>query len=353
MRALRLYGARDARLEEVDEPGLRPGTVKVRVAWAGICGSDLLIYERGPFPLDAVNPVIGERGPRTLGHEFSGYVEAVAEDVVDVEVGALVAVQPNVADGTCAACRAGHPNLCENGGFIGVHGWGGGFSEVVVIPADRVVPVPDELGADTAALIEPLGVAWHAVKLAGDVSSALVLGAGPIGLAIVLALRARGVSTIIVSEPSAARKRLASELGADLVIDPREQDLLAGVAMATGSGGVAASFDASGVGAATLQPAIDALGPAGRAVIVATFHEPVPLDVGPLMTREKTLLGSFAYTRNDFVEVRDALVQGRLVAGPLISSRIALADILDRGIVHLLGEGRCSEVKILVDPTIR
>ncbi|GGL13533.1 2,3-butanediol dehydrogenase [Nocardia jinanensis] len=352
MRALRLHGPRDARLEEIPEPELRPGTVKVHVEWAGICGSDLGLYESAPIPADYANPIMGETGPHTLGHEFSGYVTAVAEDVTGVAVGDLVAVQPNFADGTCAECLAGRPNLCDNFAFIGINGWGGGFSDTVVVPADHALVLPAGFSAETAALIEPLAVAWHAVELAGvnQRSTALVVGAGPIGLSLVLALRAHGVETVFVTELSASRKELALRLGADRIIDPREEEVVGAVRAATGGRGVDVAFDASGVGKATLQPAIDALAAAGTAVVVANFHGDVPLDVVPFLTREKVLTGSFAYTAADFREVRDAVVDGRIRPDALISSRVSLTHALDRGIEHLLADGRATEVKILVTP---
>ncbi|WP_237727105.1 2,3-butanediol dehydrogenase [Rhodococcus jostii] len=353
MLALRLYREHDARLEEVPEPELRPGAVKVKVAWAGICGSDLSLFETAPVPLDYSNPIMQETGPHTLGHEFSGYVTEVAEGVTTVQVGDLVAVRPNFADGTCPSCQAGHPNMCDNFAFIGINGWGGGFSESVVVPADHAYVLPPGFNAQIAALIEPLTVAWHAVKLAEipKDGTALVVGAGPIGLSTVLALRAQGISKIIVSEPSEARKKLAAEVGADLVIDPRETDVVAAVRDATGGRGADVSFEASGIGKATLQPAIDALCTAGRAVILASFHGDVPTDVMPFLTKEKVLTGSFAYTAQDFSDVRDAVVDGRITPDALISSRIQLSDVLDSGIKHLLGEGRTTEVKILVSPS--
>jgi threonine dehydrogenase-like Zn-dependent dehydrogenase len=333
---------------------LRPGTVKIKVAWAGICGSDLGLFEHAPVPRDRPNAIMKELGPHTLGHEFSGYVTDVADDVDSIGVGELVAVQPNFADGTCAACLAGHPNLCENFAFIGVNGWGGGFSEAVVVPADHAFKMPAGFDPEFGALVEPLTVAWHAVKVSGAKpgDTALVIGAGPIGLALVLSLRLAGVSNIVVSELSESRKALAPKLGASLVLDPRESELVEAVRDSSEGAGADVSFDASGVGKATLQPALDALRPLGRAVIVASFHGDVPLDVLPLLTKEKLLTGSFAYTAEDFGETRDSLVAGQIAPGPLITSRLGLNAALDGGIRHLLGEGRSTEVKILVSPNL-
>lgn len=349
MKAVRLHGANDARLDEIAEPELRDGTVKVKVSWAGICGSDLALFEHAPIPLDWENPIMKETGPKTLGHEFSGYVTEVADGVMDIKAGDLVAVQPNFGDGTCPACRRGEPNLCENFAFIGINGWGGGFSEYVVVPADHAFVLPEGISPEVGALVESLTVAWHAAKQsdAGPGSTALIIGAGPIGLGLLLSLRAMGAPHVIISELSESRKELARELGAD-VIDPREVDVNEYARSVTDGAGVDVSFDASGVGKPTLQPALDALRSGGRSVIVAQFHSEVPLDPNAFLTTEKGLVGSFAYNAQDFAEVIAAIVDGRLQPEKLISSKIPLEKTVDGGIKHLLGGGRETEVKILV-----
>lgn len=353
MLALRLHAANDARLEELPEPELRPGTVKVRIARAGICGSDLSLYEYFPLPADYVNPVVGEHGPHVLGHEFSGYVEEVADDVSAIAVGDLVAVQPNLADGTCPSCLAGNPNICDNYAFIGIHGGGGGFSEVVVAPADHIFGVPAEVGPEAAALVEPISVGWHAARMAGEVGpevTALIIGAGPIGLAVQLSLLAMGAGRVVVSEPSPSRRQLAADLGASTVIDPTTQDVVQTVRELTGGRGADMTFDASGVGKVTLQPALDALKASGTAVLVAGVHGGIEMDFISLLSQEKYLTGSFAYTSTDFREARDAIVDGRIPTDRLVTSRIALSDVVDGGLRHLLGEGRASEVKVMILP---
>src|SRR4051812_10916421 len=183
MRALRLYGPQELRLDEVPEPELRPGCVKIAVDYAGICGSDIHLFLNAPVPFDYIHPVTGESGPHILGHEFSGRVTEVAADVMGIDVGQLVAVEPILFDGTCGACQRGDTNLCESNGFIGIHGWGGGMSQYVVGPANRVHVMPPGVNAGTAALIEPLGVAWRSGGPSGprDRGTPLILRGGPGG----------------------------------------------------------------------------------------------------------------------------------------------------------------------------
>ncbi|WP_341268379.1 alcohol dehydrogenase catalytic domain-containing protein [Gordonia malaquae] len=348
MKSLLLYGAHDARVVDVPEPEPGPGQVKIRVECAGICGSDLSLFEYSPIPSDFVHPLLCTQGPHALGHEFAGRVVAVGDGVDDLPAGTLVAIRPNVFDGTCAACSRGEVNLCENGGFIGVSGGGGGFSEYVVAGRDAAYPVPEELGAEVAAMIESTAVAWHAVKksAAAEGSSALVIGAGPVGLGLVACLKARGVSTIHVSEPSAPLGRLAADMGA-VVHDPTVDDV---VARLSADGGVDVSFDASGVGQPTYDTALRALRPGGTSVVVAMFHDTVQVNLQEYMVSEKKLIGSMAYTADDFAEVIDAVTSGVLDPRPLITGRIALDDVVSQGLEHLLGTGRNTEVKVLVSP---
>jgi (R,R)-butanediol dehydrogenase/meso-butanediol dehydrogenase/diacetyl reductase len=343
MKAVRLHGAMDARLDEIAEPTAGPGQVKIRVERTGICGSDLGLFSFAPVPDDYEHPLFHETGPHVLGHEFSGIVAEIGDGVSGIRLGALVAVRPNVWDGTCAACLRGEPNLCENYGFVGIHGGGGGYSRYVVVDPDQVHAMPDAVGADAAAMVESTTVAWHAVKISGAVEgcTALIIGA------LLLCLRAKGATRIIVSEISDSRRALAEQLGAQ-TIDPRETDPVE--YSRTSGGGVDVSFDASGVGEVTLLPALQALRPGGTSVIVAQFHGPVPIDPNLFLLAEKRVVGSFAYTDEDFAEVVALISSGEIDPRPLISTVLALEDAVDGGLRHLLGVGRNTEVKMLIAP---
>lgn len=349
MLGLRLHGRGDARLDELAEPEVRPGTVKIKVACTGICGSDLSLYEYGPGDAEWVHPMFGERGPHVLGHEFSGHVVEVGAGVEGIDMGALVAVQPNVEDGTCPACLRGEPQLCAQGGFLGVHGGGGGFSEYVIVTAAKAFALPAGFTAETGALVEPLSVALHAVRKSGIApgQTALIIGGGPIGLGLLLCLKAVGVTRVIVSEISENRRALAAALGADAV-DPRSVDPVIHAQQATGGHGVDASFDAAGLGKATFMPALNALRKGGTTVAVAIYHDAVDINPGVFMLTEKICTGSYAYNSDDFRTVIEMIADGRLDPSPLVTSRIRLGEVLEKGIELLRGEGRNTEVKVLV-----
>lgn len=211
MRAAVLHGIDDLRVEDVPEPELPDGYVLVDVAFNGICGSDLgMIHSFGIS--EHPHPLTGACGPQILGHEFSGVVCAVGAGVVDVAVGDRVAVQPNYHCGTCARCRDGHEHLCTSAAFHGINAPGGGLAERTAVPAENVHVLPDGVSLEQAAVVEPLAVALHAVELSGvgHTDFALILGAGPIGIATALNLCADGVDRILLSEPSETRRAVAT-----------------------------------------------------------------------------------------------------------------------------------------------
>lgn len=233
MKATRYYGRKDIRTDDIPEPELLPGTVKVKVDWTGICGTDLHEYDEGPIFCPAPgkpHPLTGESVPIVMGHEFAGVATEVAEGVTHIKVGDNVAVDPIYNCGECQPCKEGAYNLCDIVGYTGLTGRGGGFAEYVVSQADRVHSLGD-VPTDIGALVEPLSVAHHAIRRSeakpGD--TVVVYGAGPIGLFVISLLRAKGIERVISVELSAIRKEKAKTAGAMLVLDPSEVDAVAKV----------------------------------------------------------------------------------------------------------------------------
>ncbi|GLZ53520.1 2,3-butanediol dehydrogenase [Actinomycetospora sp. NBRC 106378] len=348
MRSARFHGVRDIRIDDVAEPELRPGAVKIAVAWCGICGTDLHEYLEGPIfipPSNSPHPLTGEAPPVTLGHEFSGTVEALGEGVTDLAVGDGVVVEPYVVCDTCPPCRAGNYHLCTNIGVVGLAGGGGGLSEKIVVDRRWVHPVGD-IPLDQAALIEPLSVARHAVVRSGATrgATAVIGGAGPIGLLVAAVLADLGVTTII-TEISAARKNRARTI-ADHVLDPTEVDVRARVLELT-DGGADIGFECAGVDA-VMDQVLDAVRPAGVVVNVAIWGKPAAIDMQKLVVKEIDLRGSFAYAHDHAEAI--ALVQRHGVdLSPFITSRIGLEQLVTHGLTALLDDAG-TEVKILVHP---
>lgn len=351
MKAVLYYGKEDLRIEDVEEPQLRSGTVKIAPAYNGICGSDLHLYQDGPFPPAPTeqepHPLSGETLPVVLGHEFSGVVEEVGEGVTGLSVGDSVVVEPLMVDGTCPACRRRAYNLCEQMGFIGISGRGGGLSEHIVVDKEWVHPV-GEMPLDHAAMIEPLAVAVHSVQHSRVKSgqTAVVGGAGPIGLMVASVLKAYNVTTII-SEPSQTRRQVAQQSDvADFVVDPVNEDLSKAVASHTDQAGAEVAFDAAGAGPVVGQ-LLDVLAPAGRLEVVALHSSPVELDITAQLTMQDREMGSTIGYAHDHAEAIELVRSGKVNLEPFITSRILADDIVEQGFNRLI-ENKDSEVKILV-----
>lgn len=348
MKAVQYYGKKDVRIEDIPEPQLAPGTVKIKPAWTGICGSDLHLYLDGPFPptpsTDTPHPISGETLPVTLGHEFSGTVEEVGEGVEGLAVGDAVVVEPLMVCGECGPCREGRYNLCVKMGFIGISGRGGGLAEHIVVERRFVHPVGD-IPLDQAALIEPLAVAVHAVRLsgarAGDV--AVVGGAGPIGLLVASVLKALG-ATVVVSEPSAARRERAAKL-ADVVIDPSSEDVVASVRELSGDEGADVAFECAGL-AVVLDTLAQALKPGGVLQVVALYARNPELDIMTFLLKELQLRGAIGYA-GDHEEAIRLVREHQVDLAPFITGKIAAEDIVEQGFKTLVEE-KDQAVKILV-----
>ncbi|ADV65911.1 zinc-dependent alcohol dehydrogenase [Deinococcus maricopensis] len=210
-----LRAPREFELTTRDAPTPNAGDVTIRVRSVGVCGSDIHMYEDG-----RIGDTVIER-PLVLGHEFMGVVTSAPDGALDgdgrpLHPGDRVAVEPHIACGHCRACREGHPNLCPHHTFMGVYPLDGALQSAITAPTHNCFVLPDTLTDDEGALLEPLGVALHALRLGhvnvGD--RAAVVGAGPIGLLLVQLLRQAGVTELHVIEPLAWRRDLALHFGA-------------------------------------------------------------------------------------------------------------------------------------------
>jgi threonine dehydrogenase-like Zn-dependent dehydrogenase len=259
--------------------------------------------------------VTKETIPITFGHEFSGTVLEVGTDVASFKPGQRVSIQPTIYCQDCGACKRNLHNVCYNGGFVGLSGFGGGLSDAVVVPEDYVLPLPDNIPLDVAALVEPLAVGWHAVSQSplkqGD--NILILGGGPIGIAVIQALRARDCGQIIVSEISASRQKFAKHFGADTILDPRHDDIVKRVQELTGGEGADIVFDCAGV-AVALEAACKAIKVKGTVVNVAIWEKAIPFQPNNLVFKEGNYTTCLGYVKQDFKDVIQAISSGRFLA---------------------------------------
>ncbi|EOR27059.1 2,3-butanediol dehydrogenase [Cytobacillus oceanisediminis] len=343
MKALRWHNQKDIRLENIEEPQVAQGKVKIKVKWCGICGSDLHEYLGGPIfiPVDQPHPLTNEIAPVTLGHEFSGEIVEIGEGVSDYQVGDRVVVEPIFA----THGHQGAYNLDENMGFLGLAGGGGGFSEYVSVDTELLHKLPDELSYEQGALVEPSAVALYAVRSskvqAGD--TAAVFGCGPIGLLVIEALKAAGATDIYAVELSPERQAKAEELGA-IVINPAEyEDVVAELIHRT-NGGVDVSFEVTGV-PVVLKQAIQSTSIAGETVIVSIWEKGAEILPNDIVIKERTIKGIIGY-RDVFPSVLNLMRKGYFSADKLVTKKIKLDDVIEEGFQSLISEK--NQVKILV-----
>ena len=354
MRAARYYGREDIRIEDIDPQPLEPGTVRIDVAWTGICGSDLHEYLDGPIfvpPAGHPHPISGESAPITLGHEFSGVISEVGEGVTDLTVGQHVVVEPYIIDSSVdTGPESTDYHLSENMNFIGLGGRGGGLSENVVVERRWVHPISNEVPLDAAALIEPLSVAHHAVTRSGARAGqwALIGGAGPIGLLTAAVLKAEGVN-VVMSEISSLRRQKALDSGvADVALNPAEVDVVAEVKALTGGRGADVAFEATSV-QVVFDTLVDAVRPQGVIVVISIWGHPATLDMQKLVLKEIDLRGTIAYV-NDHPATIELVESGKIDLEPFITGKIALDDLVSEGFDTLINHNETA-VKILVSPS--
>jgi (R,R)-butanediol dehydrogenase/meso-butanediol dehydrogenase/diacetyl reductase len=313
MRAVVVTGPQRLAVESVPDPRPEPGQAVLRVAACGICGTDLHVHQAGFLPAGAI-----------MGHEFCG---EVVEASGDLRVGDRVTALPVLSCGRCERCRGGLGAYCTAQRTLGLGQAAGAFAEYVTVAPHEVVRLPAGVDDMRGALVEPLAVGLHAVRAArvrrGE--SCLVIGAGPIGLAITLWARQFGAGEVLVSELAPGRRAMAERLGATGVIDPRREDLVAALASRLPEGPDVV-FEAVGA-PGLIQQAIERVRFRGRIVVAGVCMTPDTFQPGPAVLKEASLQFVLAYEKDDFQHTVDLLDQGRIHPEAMVTERIGLAAV--------------------------
>jgi (R,R)-butanediol dehydrogenase/meso-butanediol dehydrogenase/diacetyl reductase len=324
-RAVRWYGPKDLRLETVTLPAPSAGEVLVRVAYCGVCGSDLHEIADGPhaIPVDRPHPLSGAVAPLTLGHEFSGVVAATGPGVDGLSVGAPVAVEPNYRCSQCTPCKEGRTEVCAGFGFAGLMG-DGGMAEYALVPSYMVHRLPDGFDLAAAALLEPAAVALHGIRrstfAAGQ--TAVVVGLGPVGLIVCALLREAGAAWIVGVDPAPARRLLGRRFGVDAVLGP-DADVAATVEELIGGDRAHVAFEVVGSQAA-VDTALSSLRTGGELLLLGLVDQ-VMLPAFDMVNAELRLTTSVGY-RDCHPELIGLVTTGRLGLSALVSDVVPLAD---------------------------
>lgn len=337
MKAAVLHGPRALRVETVDAPTPGPGEVLVRVAAAGICGTDYRIWS-GDRPVSY---------PLIPGHEFVGEVVAVGPDVGRLAPGDRAAIEPNWGCGRCDLCREGSGNLCLERTAVGIDR-AGGFAELVVLPERACWPAPRGLPDERLLLTEPLAVVVRAVARAAprDGECAAVVGAGTLGLLALQVLRARGCRVLVVSRTD-RRLGLARDLGAAATVALGAGDPVAAARRLSGRDGVDLVVETAGT-ATAIELALGQVGfvrPGGRVVLTGLPHEPASIPFFWVVRREIDIRGSMIYQR-EFAEALSLLADGVVDVGPILTHRFPLDAIEEALATHQRPEA----IKVAVFP---
>jgi L-iditol 2-dehydrogenase len=321
MNALMLEEYRRLRVEDVAAPVCGPRDVLVQVAACGICGSDVHGYDGSS----------GRRiPPIVMGHEAAGTVAAVGAEVTGFAVGDRVTFDSTIYCGRCEYCLRGEVNLCEDRQVVGVscgeYRRMGAFAEYIAVPEYVVYRLPEGLGFADAAMLEAVSVALHAVKLAGVAGgeTALVIGAGMIGLLVLQAARVAGCSRVLVADVDATRLKMAAELGADATLNGADVDVRGEMARMTGGNGVDVVFEAVGR-EETVGAAIDCVRKGGTVTLVGNIAAQVTIPLQRVVTRQIRLQGSCA-SAGEYPLAMEMVAGGRIKVGPMISAVAPLRD---------------------------
>lgn len=347
MKAAVWHGYKDIRIEEVNEPVIKKGYVKIKVDYAGICGTDRHEYVGPNFiPVEKPHRLTGRVAPLIIGHEFSGSIVEIGDGVCDYKIGDRVTANGSLTCKECEMCRSGRYNVCKKLGFLGV-GEDGAFAEYVNVEAERLFIIPEGVTQKQATLAEPLACGIHATNLVGDIKNktVVVIGPGIIGLSCFFAAKIAGAKKVLVTGIGNDRKALIEKYGGEY-IDTTGIDVIEYVN--NWSEGDLADVVYECVGSQfTLNSSISITKPGGKLMVMGVFEKPPLIDMNTLQEAERTILTSQAHVG----EIATALEYIRLKkinADELITREVTLDTLVSDGFEELLNNAP-KHIKVIIN----
>ncbi len=323
---------------EVPTPEPGPGEALIKIMEIGVCGSDIHVYH-GTHPFTSY--------PVTQGHEVSGLVEKLGEGVTGLTLGQKVTIQPQVVCGECYPCRHGKYNLCESLKVMGFQTTGVA-SRYFAVDAQKVTPLPETMSLEEGAMIEPLAVAVHAVRRAGDVvgKKICVLGAGPIGNLVAQTATGLGAEKVMITDVSDVRLKKAAECGVDCCVNTKEKDFGEALVECFGPDKADVIYDCAG-NDITMGQAIKYARKGSVIILVAVFGSMAKVDLAVLNDHELDLNTSMMYRTEDYEKAIELANEGRVQLAPLISKRFPFRQYLQA--YQYIDENRETTMKVLID----
>ncbi|MDL2258145.1 alcohol dehydrogenase catalytic domain-containing protein [Eubacteriales bacterium OttesenSCG-928-K08] len=346
MKAAMWHGYKDVRIEDVPVPKAQPGSVIVKVAWAGICGTDRHEYT-GPNFIPTTKPhrLTGKTAPLVLGHEFSGVICEVGENVNGWHVNDRVTANGTLCCGKCEMCKTGRYNVCEKLGFVGV-GRDGAFAEYVEIEAARLFKIPDNVPLKEAILAEPLACGLHATRLMGSMEnkSVVIVGPGIIGLSCFLAAKFAGAKRLIVGGVGEERKSFVEKYGG-IYVDVQKTDLNAAVLQL--NDGALADVVYECVGSQrTLDSCIAIMKPGAKLMVMGVFEEKPLFPMNDFQEGERELYTSQAHV-DEIAAALELFSKGLVNPAELITRVVTLDTLVEDGFEELIKNGP-SHIKVAI-----
>lgn len=327
-------------LQDVPVPSLGPNDVLIRVLYAGVCGTDLHIWEWDAWAAGRLNP------PVAIGHEFSGRIEALGPEAAAealLKIGDLVTAEGHIVCGHCLPCRTGNGHLCYRTRIIGVDR-DGAFADFIAMPASNVIPL-DGISPEIGAIMDPIGNAVHTVLEGNAVagSTVFVLGCGPIGCFAVGVARAAGASQVIASDLNPTRLEIARAMGAHVTLDASREDVVARIREVTGGEGVDLVCEMSGHPSGHAQ-AFAAARPGGRVNLLGTPSRTTEVNFArDVIFKGLTLYGVTGRKMySTWNAMQRFLRTGQLDPRPVVTHRFPLEGIADA--IRVIKEGAAGKV---------
>lgn len=329
-------------IRDVPIPELGENDILVKIMRIGICGSDIHVYHgiHGTMDLEKHYPV-------TQGHEVSGKIEKVGSRVKNLKTGDKVTIQPQVVCGKCFPCTHGKYHICDELLVMGFQ-TEGMASEYFACEADRVLKLPDNMSYEEGAMIEPMAVACHVLQRGTEIkgSNVIVLGAGPIGNLVGQTAKAFGAKTVLITDISDFRLKIAQKVGIDFVVNPKAQNFTEEVIKAFGSDKADIIIDCVGI-QETIDSAIENARKGTDIIIVGVPSEKPRVDLAFVQNRELRLIGTLMYQKKDYLQAIKLVQSSKIKLTPLMTDHFPFDEYLNA--YKYIDEKKDKVMKIFID----